>query len=228
MPMKGSGGSELREIDRFEGGVGWIAYPEETMQRASHALVGDDGVWLVDPVDADDLDDLLAELGEVAGVAVLLDRHGRDASAIAERHGVDVHRPAWMANVDSKIDAPPGVSIRDAGRQLGDSDYRVEKLTDRMGWREAVAFHPDSGTLVVPESLGGSSYFRASGERVGVHPMLRLFPPRALAGYDAERLLVGHGEGLLADAAAAVRDAIDGSRRRAPGLYFDTVRRAFS
>ena len=226
--MKGSGATDLREIDRFDGGLGWIAYPDEQMQRASHALVGDDGVWLVDPVDADGLDDLLAELGEVAGVAVLLNRHARDAGAIAARHGVDVHRPAWMADVDPKVDAPEGVAIRDTGGRLGDSGYRVEKLTDSFGWREAVAYDPDGRTLVVPESLGGASYFLAGGEQVGVHPALRLLPPRALADYDAERLLVGHGEGVLADAAGAIRDAIDGSRRRAPGLYLDTVREMFS
>lgn len=226
--MKGSGATDLREIDRFDGGLGWIAYPDERMQRASQALVGEDGVWLVDPVDADGLDDLLAEFGEVAGVAVLLNRHARDSGAIAARHGVDVHRPAWMADVDPKVEAPEGVAIRDTGGRLGDSGYRVEKLTDSMGWREAVAYDPDSRTLVVPESLGGSSYFRASGERVGVHPALRLFPPRALADYDAERLLVGHGEGVMGDAAAAIRDAIDGSRRRAPGLYLDTVREMLS
>lgn len=228
MPMKGSGATNLRQIDRFDGGLGWIAYPDERMQRASHALVGEDGVWLIDPVDADGLDEMLADLGDVAGVAVLLNRHARDAGAIAARHGVDVHRPAWMSDVDSKVDASERVTIRDTEGRLGDSGYRVEKLTDSLGWREAVAYDPDSRTLVVPESLGGSSYFRAEGEQVGVHPALRLFPPRALAGYDAERVLVGHGEGVMKGAAAAIRDAIDGSRRRAPGLYLDTVREMLS
>jgi len=42
MPMKADGSTTLAEIDRFDGGVGWIAYPDETMQRASHALQTDE------------------------------------------------------------------------------------------------------------------------------------------------------------------------------------------
>jgi hypothetical protein len=57
--------------------------------------------------------------------------------------------------------------------------------------------------------------------------MLRLTPPRAaLSGIDPARVLVGHGAGVFDDAAAAIRDALDGSRRNAPGLYAGTVRSA--
>ena len=38
MQLKEAGEPELYEIDRFDRGVGWIAYPEERMQRASHAV----------------------------------------------------------------------------------------------------------------------------------------------------------------------------------------------
>ena len=105
--MKGSGEASLREIDRYDGGVGWIAYPDEDMQRASHAVVGENGgVWVVDPVDAAGLDELLAEYGEVAGVVVLLDRHKRDAAAIATRHDVSVYVPDFMDAVAQELDAP--------------------------------------------------------------------------------------------------------------------------
>src|SRR6056297_397306 len=111
MSFKGSGvATELKEIDRFEGedtaGVGWIAFPEEGMQRASHALAVDGEVWLVDPVDAEGLDDLAAEFGDVAGVVVLLDRHKRDAAAIASRHDVAVHLPEFMSGIADEFDAP--------------------------------------------------------------------------------------------------------------------------
>lgn len=213
----------LREIDRWDGGFGWLAYPEEGMKRASHALVSDGEVWLVDPVDADGLDDLLAAEGEVAGVVVLLDRHNRDANDIAARHGVSVHRPAWMDTVDSDYDIP----VEDLGDELGDTGYRVGKLHDTPVWREAFLHHPEDGTLVVPESLGTASYFLTAGERVGVHPMLRLLPPRELVDYDVERVVMGHGEGVMTDAASAIRDAVRNSRRRAPGLYAGTVRDLF-
>jgi len=220
MPMKGSGATALREIDRFEGGVGWIAYPEERMQRASHALVDDGDVWVIDPVDADGVDGLLADLGEVAGVVVLLDRHTRDADVIARRHGVSVHRPAWMDSVDSDLSAP----IEDLGRTLGESGYAVHELLDTPVWREAYLYHADDRTLVVPEALGTAPYFRTAGERVGVHPMLRLWPPRDLGDRAADRILVGHGEGVMRDAAAAIGDTVGNARRRTPGLYAEAVR----
>ena len=90
---------------------------------------------------------------------------------------------------------------------------RVDNLTSGHG-----------ETLVVPEALGTVSYFRAPGERLGVHPMLRALPPRSLREYDAERLLVGHGEGLFEDVRPAVEDAVGGSRRRMVPLYLDNLK----
>lgn len=223
MPMKGSGQSDLREIDRWDGGVGWIAYPDEQMQRASHAFVADGGVWVVDPVDAEGLDDLLAEFGDVAGVVVMLDRHKRDAAAIANRHDVSVYVPDWMAGVASKLDAP----VERFGRELADTGYRAITVRDSSvpPWQEVGLYDDESGTLIVPESVGAGDYFLAPGERLGVHPMLRLFPPeRALGTLSPERILVGHGAGVMEDATTALRDALDGARRKSPALYGKTLR----
>lgn len=218
--MKASGSTSLREIDRWEGGFGWIAHPDEKLQRASHALTVDGDVWLIDPVDAEALDDLLAEEGEVAGVVVLLDRHNRDANAIARRHGVSVHRPSWMNSIDSNYDVP----IEDLGDELDGTGYRVRELHDLPVWREAYLYRPEDETLVVGDALGTASYFLTPDERVGVHPMLRLLPPRELAEHDVERVLVGHGEGVTDGAADAVRDTVRNSRRRAPSLYVESIR----
>lgn len=223
MPMKGDGSSTLAEIDRFDEGVGWIAYPNETMQRASHALDTDDGLWLVDPVDADDLDELLAEFGEVAGVVVCLDRHKRDAAAVARRHDVSVHIPRWMSGVGSKIDAP----IQRIDGELGGSGYELFEIRNSSvpPWQEAGLYNPDNGTLVVPESVGTADYFTVDGERLGVHPMLRMIPPRdVLSQFAPERVLVGHGAGVLDDAADALEDALDGSKRTALSLYGKTAK----
>ena len=73
MPMKGSGTGELAVVDRFDSGVGWIAYPEETMQRTAHAVESDGRLWILDPVDAAGLDELLESYADPAGVVVLLD-----------------------------------------------------------------------------------------------------------------------------------------------------------
>lgn len=220
MPMKGSGpATDFREIDRFDGGVGWIAYPDETMQRASHALSADGGVWLVDPVAVDGLDDLLADVGDVAGVVVLLDRHGRDAARLARRYDVSVHVPAWMDDFAREFDVP----IERCRTELADTGYRVHRLLDTSFWKEA-ALSNSEGTLVVPEAVGTAEYYTTDDERLGVHPMLRAFPPRRLRGLAPDRVLVGHGAGVSSRADAALEDALRGSRRRAPRLYAKTAR----
>lgn len=220
MPMKGRGRPRLREIDRWDRGVGWIAYPDEAMQRASHALATDAGIWIVDPVDAPGVDDLVAELGAVAGVAVLLDRHARDAAAIASRHGVPVSLPSWMTGVASSLDAP----VERLGDDLGDTGYELRKVVDNRAWQEAVLYGGADGTLYVPEALGTSAYFRAGDERLGVHPMLRLTPPTTLAGLSIDRLLVGHGAGIFDDPETAVETAVETSRRRTPRAYLEALR----
>ncbi|WP_418282579.1 hypothetical protein [Halorubrum sp. DTA98] len=225
--MNGSGEADLHEIDRFERGVGWIAYPEEAMERASHALAvhdeeGEtDEVWVIDPVDAPGVDDLLAEFGEVAGVVCALDRHKRDCAAIATRHDVAVHVPDWMSGVAEELDAP----VERFGRRLADTGFEAIRIRNSAipPWQEVGLY--DGETLVVPESLGSAAYFRGDRERLGVHPMLRLTPPReTLSGLNPERVLVGHGVGVLDDAARTVERALDGSRRKAPGLYAKTIR----
>lgn len=219
--MKGSGEASLREIDRYEGGVGWIAYPDEDMQRASHAVVGENGgVWVVDPVDAAGLDELLADYGEVAGVVVLLNRHKRDAAAIARRHDVSVHVPDFMDGVAQDLDAP----VERVYTDLGESGFGVHELIDNPFWKEAVLYGEHDGTLVVPEALGTADYFLVGEERIGVHPALRLKPPKRLRRFDPERVLVGHGEGVHEDAGEAIRTALSGARRRTPQLYAKTAK----
>jgi hypothetical protein len=227
MPMKGSSEPSFREIDRWDGGFGWMAYPDETMQRASHALVVDGDVWVVDPVDAPGLDDRLAEAGTVAGVLVCLDRHKRDAATLARRHDVSVYVPDWMSSVASKIDAP----VRRYGDALADTGYRAITVRDASfpPWKEVALYDEDAGTLVVPEAVGTATYFRAPGERLGVHPMLRPIPPtRALGGLDPERILVGHGEGVFEGAADALADALDNARARLPSAYSRAFRSLLS
>ncbi len=221
MATKESGRSgDWREIDRWEGGVGWIAHPDEKMQRASHAFEVDGDVWVIDPVDAEGIDDLLADYGEVAGVAVLLDRHTRDADAVANRHDVSVHVPRWMTGVEEKVDAP----VERFGVELADTGYEAIQILDTPFWQEAALHDGDAGVLVVPEAVGTAPFFRTGGERIGVHPMLRLFPPKRLGRLSPDRVLVGHGAGVHEDATDALRDALDGSRSRAPSLYAKAAR----
>jgi hypothetical protein len=215
MPAKGTGLGTFDEVDAFDGGVGWLAHPDEAMERTSHALVEDGDVWLVDPVDAEGLDDRLAGMGRVRGVIVLYHYHRRDASAIAARHDVPVLLPAGMTKLsDDDLAAP----VRRFEGRLDDTGYYLREVTTSRFWQEWALF--DGETLVVGESLGTAEYFLAPGERLGVSLVRRPMPPREpLADLDPERVLCGHGEGVFADAAGELRRALVEARRTAPRMY---------
>ncbi|MGX6449043.1 hypothetical protein ACVU7I_13400, partial [Patulibacter sp. S7RM1-6] len=159
----------------------WVA--REPMARASHALVDDGRVWLVDPVADDEALARVATLGEPAGVLQLLDRHNRDGAAVARRLGVPLLR------VPRVLDGTP---------------FQVVPVVDRRWWREVALWWPARRLLVVPEALGTVPYFTLTLGSVGVHPMLRPTPPFGLRGHAPERLLVGHGAPVADDAAGAV------------------------
>jgi hypothetical protein len=187
----------VRFCDVTEWGVGWIAAEPAYQQRASHALADGGGVWLVDVVDGEGVEERVRGLGEPAGVIQLLDRHGRDCAALAERLGVPLHETPFAGVRGSPFDVLP--------------------IVRRRYWREAALWWAERRVLVVAEALGTARYFLAPGERLAVHPALRLFPPRALAGLDPEHVLCGHGAGVHGpDAASALRDAFGTSRRRIP------------
>ncbi|WP_191967051.1 MULTISPECIES: hypothetical protein [Haloferax] len=218
MPMKGSGRAHLREVDRWDHGAGWLAYPDEAMQRASHAVEVDGDVWVFDPVDADGLDEFLDELGDVVGVVVGLDRHKRDAAAIATRHDVPVYVASWMTGVADELDAP----VERFGTQLADSGFRTFRVVDRAvpPWQEVGFYHDETRTLILPEAVGTVDYYCAASERLGVHPMLRPFPPRrVLSQFDPERLLVGHGAGVMENAGDELRTALSNARKNLPSAY---------
>jgi hypothetical protein len=214
-----TGEADYREVDRWENGVGWIAYPEETMQRASHILKTDGGSWIIDPVDADGLDELIGD-AEVKGVVVLLDRHKRDAAAVANRYGVSVHLPSFMGGVASELDAP----TETFDGELGDTEYGLYEVINNRFWQEAALYSEEDGTLYLPEAVGTVEYFRTSGEKIGVHPMLRLKPPAVLSRFRPDRIMVGHGEGVSEDATESLRKAVKSSRREAPALYLGTLK----
>lgn len=196
--------SELQAVREWEGGFSWISDPEEQGQRSSHALGTESGVWLADPVDVDGLDDRLARLGDVTGVVVLLDRHTRDATELARRHDVSVHVPEWMTLVRTKLDASPEF-VADT---LPGTKYTIHQLINTDEWEEAFLVDESTNTMVVPEAVGTVPSFRANDNQLGVHPALEE-PPRKLAEWRPDRLLVGHGESLFEDAASQLDEILD-------------------
>jgi hypothetical protein len=186
-------------VDETEFGFGWISPEKPKLRIASHALAGAGGVWLVDPTDAPALDERVRALGEPRGVIQLLDRHNRDAAAVAARLGVPHHRVPFGG--------------------VPDAPFEILPLVRRSRWREAALWWPEQRVLVTADALGTvPHYFALGGEPIGVHPLLRLTPPRRLAALEPEHVLVGHGEGVHTAATEAVRGALSHSRRRAVRL----------
>ncbi len=75
-------------VDELDFAVGWLEPEPAFMTRTAHAVRAADGrVWVIDPFDAKDVDAeaRVRALGPVAGVVRLLDRHGRDCDAWAQR-----------------------------------------------------------------------------------------------------------------------------------------------
>lgn len=177
-------------------GFSWTV--DEPMARTSHALAAGGKVWLVDPVDWPDAIERARGLGEPAGVLQLLDRHNRDCAALAER--LDV--PLLVAP-----DEVPG------------SPFECIAVKRRKRWRETALWWPDSRTLVVAEAVGTNAFYTGGKSPVGVHLLLRMTPPKVLAAYEPDRLLIGHGEGVHGPAAAAgLKHALEHSRGELPGV----------
>ena len=191
----------------FDNGVSWITHPEERGKRASHAIATDEGVWIIDPLDAPNVDEHIGSLGEVAGVLVLMCWHARDAEQFAERYDVAVHAPAWLDRVDDLIDAPiERYSLSPA------PSFRTIACRPFPMWQEQFLYHEPGGTLVIPDSLGTTDPFLVSDQRLGLELLRRLKPPTQLSGLEPKRILVGHGEPITEDAPAALADALSDGR----------------
>jgi hypothetical protein len=178
-------------------GAGLTWYENDAMGRAAHALRTGSGVWLIDPFEDGDALAAAAELGPPSGVVQLLSRHNRDCASIATRLGVTHHRIPTV---------------------LPDSPFAVSSVINRPWWQEVALWWEAERTLVVAEAVGTVPLF-ALGRPAGVHPMLRLIPPRgALGGFHPQRLLVGHGPALETGADEALRQALSASRTDLPRL----------
>lgn len=181
------------------------------MHRASHALVVGEDVWIVDPVEGEGVRERIAALGTPRGVLQLLDRHGRDCAPMAA--ALDV--PLYCTPIAAIAGAPCDVVGVRSGR----------------GWQESALWWPARRALVVAEALGTAPYFLTPGQRIGPHPFMRLFPPRALVGFDARHVLVGHGNPVHApDAGRLADEAIGCARSSSPrwalAMVTGSVRRA--
>jgi len=188
--------------DEFEGGFGWIE--PGFLARTSHALEVDGTVLVFDPVDVPGIHERIRALGRPEAVVQLLDRHQRDCGLVAEQLGV----PHLRMRLDGS--SPHGELL---------------KVVWNRVWKEIAFWEPRRGVLVVGDALGTVGYFAAPGEAIGVHPFLRLRPPRMLAELEPEHILCGHGAGVHGpEATLALREALATSRRRLPGALLGGLR----
>jgi hypothetical protein len=195
-------GTELGFCDEIEGSFGWQV--DERLQRTSHALAGEDGVWIFDPIAWAPALERISTLGKPAGVVQLLDRHKRDCAEVATLLGVP-----HFAVPDDEL---PGLE------RIVVVDFRF--------WHELAVWVPSRQALVCADALGTASYFRATDEPLGVHPLLRLKPPRVLGRYEPQHVLCGHGAGVHGpDTPAALREALATARRRLPRAWVGAIRR---
>lgn len=208
-------------VGRVDDVTWWVADPGETMERASLALDVGEHRLAIDPVDCTGLDELLEADGGIDGVAVLMDRHSRDARTIAARHDVPVYVPEGASRTASKVGGPvaPLEGVIDA------NTAEIRWVTHSRLQEEVAIWRPSDGTLVVTETLGTSAYFTVGDERVGVHPMMRLRPPTsAFEGVDPRRLFVGHGHPVADLEPGEVAASLAAARRRLPRAYLGAVR----
>jgi hypothetical protein len=182
-------------VDELDGGFGWI--DDSPLRRAGHALADAGRVWVFDPIAGDGVEERIRSLGEPGAVVQLLDRHDRDAAHLAARLGV----PHEI--VPAELPGTP---------------FRLLVVARSRFWREVALWWPERRVLVCADAVGTvPHYFRAGNELLGVHPLLRLRPPRTLMGLEPLHVLVGHGEGVHGEGTgAALDDAIAHARRRIP------------
>ncbi|MBA3867144.1 MAG: hypothetical protein H0X42_12505 [Solirubrobacterales bacterium] len=174
-------------------GLTWTV--EEPMRRSFHALVDEERVWLIDPID-DPVLGVVAELGRPAAVLQLLDRHNRDCETIAQLFGV------------------PHLKVPDA---VPDSPFETIPVVRAPGWKETALWWPQRRALIVAEVLGTNRMYTAGRQKVGMHLFLRPFAPSMLRGIEPGHLLVGHGRAVHGAAVPALVEAAHaGSRSELP------------
>jgi len=192
----------------------WMAHPDETGKRGSHAIKTDEGVWLLDPLDAPGVGDAIDELGDVTGIAVLSAYHARDADTFARRYDVPVWIPEWMGRVEERVDAP--IERYTLAPSESDQGFRTLPCRPFPGWQEAFLYHEPTATLAVADSLGTVPFALVGDERLGLSVFRRLQPPTQLAGLEPDRILVGHGSPVTEDPTGALETALKNPRGTFP------------
>lgn len=196
---------QLTIVDEWDKGFTWRAHPDADFQRTSHAIRVDDGIWIIDPMDAAGLDEKLIDLGTPAGVVMLSSIHRRHVDRIAQRHNVDVYVPDWFDEASREFDAPVSL-ITDS---LVSTGFELLNLREKP-WRQGAAlYHPERKTLVVSDSLATTLFSKKEG-RLELFPPARINPSyHPLRNLEVDRLLLSHGDPITEDATLQLERALN-------------------
>ena len=160
-----------------------------------------DPLWADDDADEDRIDDL-ARGGRVLA-AVLKPDHLRDAAEIAHAYG---GRVVTNAAVASLLHPTVPFSVLEPGEPLADGARLFE---DGRGRGETPLWLPTHGAIAFADAVRGDP---AGGLRVWSYPPGREEATRAalevIAALEPDLVLVGHGDPVVSDGAAALREAL--------------------
>lgn len=210
-------GTDLHILKEWEHGFTWMAHPEADLQRSSQAIEVNGDVWLVDPLDAANIDDKLADLGEVVGVVVLGSHHERHADRLARRHGVAVHVPEWFRASGRAFEAP----VEDISNELDETGFELLFLRDNAFRQEGALYHPVRKTLVVSDTLM-TALFTSKPGRPELFPPARIRPTYdALRGLEVDRMLLSHGVPVFDDVEAKIERALNQEYRSTLAAFVD-------
>jgi hypothetical protein len=167
---------------------------------AAHALLGEDGAVLVDPLPL--AADVLSSLGEVAAIVVTAGTHQRSAWRYRRELGARVWMPALARQIDEEPD-----------ERYGDGDELPRGLR--------AVFTPGAGTTQHTLLLGERVAFvpdllsRQEGEELGLVPAEYMHDPaearrslERLLAFPFEALCLSHGAPVTDEPHAAIRQAL--------------------
>ncbi|MFB6186007.1 MAG: hypothetical protein ABEI86_03965 [Halobacteriaceae archaeon] len=211
MEIKASGKpANATRIDEWHSGFGWIAYPDELIQRASHGLIHNGGIWLIDPLLTANLESMITDYGEPVGIVILSSLHTRDAVELAKQFEIPIHIP-------ESLQITPSTNTITFSEELADTGFKPLKGVSLPWWQEVALY--DGDTLLVGDMLGTAPYFTARDEEIGIHPLLRLFPPSKISKLTPERILTGHGAGIMEAGTEQLQTAFNHARLQIPQVW---------
>jgi hypothetical protein len=212
----------MRLHGRFERGFGWLPEPSNYMERSCTALAVDGKLWLIDPERAEGIESELEKLGEPAGIVSTVGWHDRDVDWYAARYGIPVFGARWLRN---KLFRTPLIRVE---REIPGTPFQLIDTSMRglfSWWTESALWWPDERVLVIGDALGSAVYFASEGQKLGVHPISRLSPPRTLDGLEPRRIYCGHGASVQDGAIAALRYALREGRANPLPAWASAARR---